>query len=71
MTVQQSLGRLEASYITWMEKHNKYRDAGYIWWERINDCQDWSTKERTYVPMSDTKTLSVMRKWVKYQKSFG
>ena len=39
MTVQQSLGRLEASYITWMEKHNKYRDAGYIWWERINDCK--------------------------------
>ena len=70
MTVQQSLDKLEVSYIRFMEK-NDYGDPGYVWWERIQDCQDWSTKERTYVPMSDTKTLGVMRKWVKHQKSFG
>ena len=71
MTVQQSLDKLEMSYIVWMEKHNRDRDAGYIWWERMKHCEEWSTKERTYVPMSLTKTLSVMREWVKHQKSFG
>ena len=54
-----------------MEKNNRYRDAGYIWWERIKECQEWSTKERTYVPMSATKKLLIMRDWVKKQKSFG
>jgi hypothetical protein len=53
-----------------MEKHNRDRDAGYIWWERMKHCEEWSTKERTYVPMSLTKTLGVMREWVKHQKSF-
>lgn len=70
MTVLQSLDRLEVSYIKHMKEHNGYRDAGYVWWERIKDCQEWSTKERTYVPMSATKTLRTMRAWVKIQKSF-
>jgi len=52
-----------------MEK-NDYGDPAYVWWERLKDCQEWCPKERTYVPMSDTKTLGVMREWVKKQKSF-
>ena len=71
MTVQQKISNLETSYIKFMEKNNRYRDAGYIWWERIKECQEWSTKDRTYVPMSATKTLLIMRNWVKKQKSFG
>lgn len=70
MTVEQKISNLETVYIKFMEKHNGYRDAGYVWWERIKDCQEWSTKERTYVPMSATKTLRIMRGWVKIQKSF-
>ena len=70
MTVLQSLDRLEVSYIKHMEKYNRYRDAGYVWWERIKDCQKWCTKEKTFVTMSDTQTLMVMREWVKKQKSF-
>ena len=69
MTVLQSLDRLEVSYIKFMEK-NDYGDPGYTWWERIKDCQKWCNKEKTYVPMSDTQTLMIMREWVKKQKSF-
>ena len=69
MTVLQSLDRLEASYIKFMEK-NDYGDPGYVWWERIKQCQKWCNKEYTFVPMSDTQTLKVMREWVKKQKSF-
>ena len=70
MTVLQSLDRLEVSYIKHMEKYNGYKDAGYVWWERIKDCQKWCNKEKTYVPMSNTQTLKIMREWVKKQKSF-
>jgi len=70
MTVLQSLDRLEVNYIKHMEKYNGYRDAGYVWWERIKDCQKWCTKEKTFVTMSDTQTLMVMREWVKKQKTF-
>jgi len=70
MNVEQKLSNLESSYINWMEKHNSYRDAGYIWWEREKDCQEWCPKEKTYKPMSITKTLRIMRGWVKQQKSF-
>ena len=69
MTVLDSIDKLEISYIKFMEK-NDYGDPGYVWWERIKECQEWSTKERTYVPMSDTKKLKIMREWVKHQKSF-
>tara|TARA_B110001450_G_scaffold75996_1_gene72303 strand:+ start:851 stop:1066 length:216 start_codon:yes stop_codon:yes gene_type:complete len=71
MTVEQKLSNLETAYIKWSEKENGFEDAGYIWWEREKDCQEWSTKERTYVPMSATKTLRIMRGWVKRQKSFS
>ncbi len=70
MTVEEKITNLETTYIKFMEKHNGYSDAGYVWWERIKDCQEWSIKERTYVPMSATKTLRTMRAWVKVQKSF-
>ena len=69
MTVLQSLDRLEVSYIKFMEK-NDYGDPGYVWWERIKDCQKWCNKEKTYVPMSDTQTLKIMREWVKRQKAY-
>ena len=70
MTVEQALDRLEVNYIVHMEKYNGYTDAGYVWWERIKDCQEWCNKEKTYVPMSLTKTLYTMRTWVKRQKSY-
>lgn len=70
MTVEQALDRLETSYIEWTRKENGWEDGGYVWWERIKDCQEWCNKEKTYVPMSLTKTLYIMRAWVKKQKSF-
>ena len=70
MTVEQKLSNLETAYIKWSEKENGFEDAGYIWWEREKDCQEWCSKEKTYVPMSITKTLVTMRSWVKRQKSF-
>ena len=70
MSVEQKLSRLEASYIKWSEKENGFEDAGYNWWERVKDCQEWCNKEKTYVPMSISKTLRIMREWVKHQKSF-
>jgi hypothetical protein len=72
MTVSQALDRLEANYIKWSEKENGFGyDAGYVWWEREKDCQEWCNKEKKYVPMSLTKTLYTMRAWVKRQKSFS
>lgn len=72
MTVEQRLSNLETSYIKWSEKENgSGYDAGYVWWEREKDCQEWCNKEKTYVPMSTTKTLVTMRSWVKKQKSFS
>ncbi len=70
MTVSQAIDRLEINYIKWSEKENGWTDAGYVWWDRIKDCQKWCDKEKTYVPMSDTQTLKIMREWVKNQKSF-
>ena len=69
MTVLQSLDKLETSYIKFKEK-NDNGDPGYVWWERIKQCQKWCNKEYTFVPMSDSQTLKVMREWVKKQKSF-
>jgi hypothetical protein len=72
MTVEQKLSNLETAYLNWSIKENgRCIDSGYIWWEREKDCQEWSTKERTYVPMSTTKTLRIMRDWVRTQKSFS
>lgn len=69
MTVEQKLSALKTAFIKWSEKENSFRDAGYIWWEREKDCQEWCNKENCYVPMSITKTLHIMRAWVKRQKS--
>ena len=69
MTVIESYNRLRDRYIKWYttsSQMNNYRgleDAKYSWWEREKDCQQWCNKERTYVQMSDTKTLKVMREW--------
>ena len=47
MTVEQRLSNLETSYIKWSEKENGFGcDAGYVWWEREKDCQEWSNKEK-------------------------
>ena len=70
MTVEQKLSNLETAYINWSNKENGFGDPGYVWWEREKDCQEWCNKEKTYVPMSTTKTLVTMRSWVKRQKSF-
>ena len=69
MTIAESRDRLIDKYIEWYKtssQMNNYRsseDAKYSWWEREKDCQQWCNKERTYVQMSDTKTLKVMREW--------
>ena len=71
MTVIESYNRLRDKYIEWYKtssQMNNYRsgeDAQYTWWEREKDCQEWCKKEGTYVPMSDTKALKVMREWFK------
>jgi hypothetical protein len=68
MTISESRERLRNRYIKWyMDIHNLKidEDAKYTWWEREKDCQQWCDKERTYVPMSDTKTLNIMRGWFK------
>ena len=68
MTVTESTDRLRARYIKWyMATHNHPtdEDAKYSWWEREKDCREWSSKEGTYVLMSETKTLKVMREWFK------
>jgi hypothetical protein len=71
MTVEQKLSNLETAYLNWSNKMNGPEGADYVWWERVNDCQEWSAKEGGYVPMSCTKTLRIMRDWVKRQKSFS
>ena len=48
-----------------MNNYRSSEDAEYSWWEREKDCQEWSSKEGKYVPMSDTKTLKIMREWFK------
>jgi hypothetical protein len=72
MTVSESRDRLRDRYIDWyMITHNLRtdEDAKYTWWEREKDCQQWCDKERTYVPMSETKTLNIMRGWFKECKN--
>lgn len=72
MTVLESRDRLRDRYIKWyMDIHNLKtdEDAKYSWWGREKDCQQWCDKERTYVPMSETKTLNIMRGWFKECKN--
>ena len=72
MTVSESRERLRNRYIKWdMTTHNLTtdEDAKYTWWEREKDCQQWCDEERTYVPMSCTKTLKIMRGWFKECKN--
>ena len=68
MTVTESTDRLRARYIKWYVNEHNHPDDGdakYSWWERERECQEWSSKEGTYVLMSETKTLRVMREWFK------
>ena len=71
MTVIESRNILKDRYIKWyttgsqMNNYRSLEDAEYSWWEREKDCQEWSNKEGTYVPMSDSKTLKIMRDWFK------
>ncbi len=73
MTVSESRDRLLSRYVNWytkdcinsIDKMQMINDAKYNWWEREKDCQQWCDKERTYVPMSETKTLNIMREWFK------
>ena len=72
MTVVESRDRLRDRYIDWYTTiHNlpTDEDAKYTWWEREKDCNEWCDRERTYVPMSETKTLKIMREWFKRQKN--
>jgi len=72
MTISESRNRLRERYIKWyMDEHNHPtdEDAKYTWWEREKDCQQWCSKERTYVPMSDSKTLKIMRAWFSQQRN--
>ena len=71
MTVTESTDRLRARYIKWYVNEHNHPDDGdakYSWWERERECQEWSSKEREYVPMSETKTLNIMRQWFKALK---
>ena len=69
MTVSESRERLRDRYVKWyVTNYPVYNttkqmtdDAKYSWWEREKDCQQWCDKEGTYVPMSETKTLNIMR----------
>jgi hypothetical protein len=71
MTIAESRDRLIDKYIEWyktssqMNNYLSEEDAQYTWWEREKDCQEWCKKARTYVPMSETKTLKIMREWFK------
>ena len=75
MTILESYNRLRDKYIEWYKtssQMNNYisgEDAQYTWWEREKECQEWCSKERTYVQMSDTKTLKIMREWFKECKN--
>jgi len=68
MTVVESLNRLEQTFKKFHAKTTGDTDPGYVWWERINECQKWCNKENTFVQMSDSQTLKVMRSWVQQQK---
>ena len=51
-----------------MNNYRSAEDAKYSWWEREKDCQEWCNVRGTYVQMSDTKTLKIMRDWFKQSK---
>jgi hypothetical protein len=73
MSIADQREKLKERYIKWYTKKSvneqdylqTLHDAKYSWWEREKDCQEWCSKERTFVPMSDTKTLKIMRSWFK------
>jgi len=75
MTISESRNRLRDRYIKWyktasqMQNYRSTEDAKYTWWEREKDCQEWCSQEQTYVPMSDTKTLKIMRAWFSQQRN--
>lgn len=72
MTVQEQRENVRERYIKWyMTKNNQTsrEDASYTWWDREKNCQQWCDRERTFVPMSETKTLKIMRAWFNSHKT--
>jgi len=73
MTIPEKREDLRNRYIKWYvandnlttDENAKYEDAKYTWWSRENQCQRWCKRQQTFVPMSDTDTLKVMRTWFK------
>lgn len=73
MNIAETRERLRDRYIKWYTQKTAneqdylqmLHDAKYSWWEREKDCQEWCSKEGTFIPMSDTKTLKIMRAWFK------
>ena len=68
MTISEKREDLRDKYIKWymnVNNHTTDEDAQYTWWARENNCQRWSNRENTFVPMSDSDTLKVMRTWFK------
>ena len=71
MTVVESRQRLRDRYIKWyltasqMNNCRTTEDAKYSWWEREKNCREWCGKGQRYIAMSDTKTLNIMREWVR------
>ena len=45
MTISEKLDALKENYIKAMDKLNPQEDNGYVWWERENQCQEWSEKQ--------------------------
>ena len=71
MTVVESLNKLKQTFIKFHVERTGDKDPGYVWWERMQDCKQWSDKEKTYVPMSNSQRLKIMRSWVKEQKQLN
>ena len=47
MTVVESLNRLEQTFKKFHVKTTGSKDPGYVWWDRIKDCQKWCNKENS------------------------
>ena len=79
MTVSESRKKLRWRYVQWYTRkainnidiEQMIHDAKYSWWEKEKSCEKWCNKEKVYVPMSETKTLKIMRDWFKVCKSYG
>jgi len=65
MTVIDQIEKLRQKFISFhIAKGGCIEDAKLIWWERMEEMQEWSSIEQGFVFMSNTKTLKVMKIWV-------